>query len=121
MVETASNDLDILDHFRASGFKISIDDFGTGYSSMSYLKKLPIDTIKIDKAFVDDLPEDSSNVAISKAIITLASSLGYNTVAEGIELVAQEDFLRENGCSIGQGYHFSRPLDEAAFFAFIGQ
>ena len=119
IMESTTGNMDTLDELRACGFKISIDDFGTGYSSMSYLKKLPIDTIKIDKSFVDDLPVDSNNVAITKAIIALSHSLGYQTVAEGIETQEQEDFLAENLCDIGQGYFFSRPIDKKAFFKFM--
>ncbi|MDF1884046.1 EAL domain-containing protein [Sulfurimonas sp. SAG-AH-194-C21] len=119
IMESTTNNLTILDELRTSGFKISIDDFGTGYSSMSYLKTLPIDTIKIDKSFVDDLPTNLNDVAISKAIIALSNSLGYHTVAEGIENVEQQKFLCENACEIGQGYYFSRPLDKEAFFEFM--
>ena len=100
----------ILQKFQDYGFPISIDDFGTGYSSMSYLKDFPIDTVKIDKSFVDDIGKDSADEAVIKAIISLTSALGYTTVAEGIETKEQEDFLRENGCDIGQGYLFARPM-----------
>ncbi len=100
----------ILSRLKALGFSISIDDFGTGHSSMSYLKQFPIDELKIDKSFVDELPHDSNDVAIAKAIIVLSQSLGYVNVAEGIENAEQEAFLAENGCQIGQGYHFCVPL-----------
>ena len=119
IMESTTNNLTILDQLREGGFKISIDDFGTGYSSMSYLKKLPVDTIKIDKSFVDDLPHGANDVAITNAIIALSNSLGYHTVAEGIETQEQENFLQENSCEIGQGYLFSRPLDKSAFFEFM--
>ncbi len=119
IMESSTDNLNILASLRSNGFKISIDDFGTGYSSMSYLKKLPVDTIKIDKSFVDDLPDDPHNVAITNAIIVLANSLGYHTVAEGIELEVQEEFLTENSCEIGQGYLFSRPLGIEQFFEFM--
>ena len=100
----------MLQNFRDYGFKISIDDFGTGYSSMSYLKKLPVDTIKIDKSFIDDIADGSSDNAIIEAIIALSKTLGYNIVAEGIETQKQEDFLRHTACDIGQGYLFSKPV-----------
>ncbi len=119
IMESTEGNISILDQLRESGFKISIDDFGTGYSSMSYLKKLPIDTIKIDKSFIDDLPDGANDVAITNAIIALSSSLNYHTVAEGIENQEQQDFLCENGCEIGQGYFFSRPLDRENFFIFM--
>ncbi|MAC84720.1 MAG: hypothetical protein CL624_11375 [Arcobacter sp.] len=101
----------ILDELRALGFRMSIDDFGTGYSSMNYLTKLPIDIIKVDKSFVDGIPEDNNNMQISKAIIALSKSLGYRTVAEGIETKEQEEILLSLNCNIGQGYFFSKPLD----------
>ena len=99
-----------LKDFREYGFAISIDDFGTGYSSMSYLKHLPIDTIKIDKSFVDDIADGSSDNVIIEAIIALSKTLGYSIVAEGIETVEQEMFLRDAMCDIGQGYLFSKPI-----------
>ena len=99
----------LLKSLKEIGFSISIDDFGTGHSSLSYLKLFPIDELKIDKSFVDDLPHDKNDVAISKAIITLSQSMGYINVAEGIENRDQELFLRDNGCLLGQGYYFCKP------------
>ncbi|WP_029407846.1 EAL domain-containing protein [Thiomicrorhabdus sp. Milos-T2] len=110
MSNTASN-LEKLQAFRKSGFKISIDDFGTGYSSMSYLKHLPINTIKIDQSFTRGIDEGVSDKAIIEAIIALSKSLKYNIVAEGIETEEHEQFLRDSGCDLGQGYLFSKPLD----------
>jgi len=118
LMEYSGTNLTILDDFRRMGCHISIDDFGTGYSSMSYLKNLPIDTIKIDKSFVDDLSKDVHSDKVSTAIIALSHSLGYRVIAEGIEDQAQEDFLREHSCDIGQGYLFSRPLDKDTFVTF---
>ena len=92
------------------GIKISVDDFGTGYSSLSYLKKFPIDVIKIDRAFVSDVDSNSEDAAIVSAIIAMASSLGLDTIAEGVETVEQMNFLRSKQCTIGQGYLFSEPL-----------
>lgn len=109
MEHTVSN-IDILHKFRDYGFKVSIDDFGTGYSSMSYLKQLPIDTVKIDKSFVDDIAQGSSDNVIIEAIIALSKTLGFNIVAEGIETREQETFLAEANCDLGQGYLFSRPV-----------
>ena len=109
MEHTLSN-INLLQNFRDYGFKISIDDFGTGYSSISYLKNLPANTIKIDKSFVDDIKENSSDNIIIEAIIALSKTLGYETVAEGIETKEQEEFLRDVSCDIGQGYLFSKPL-----------
>ena len=109
MEHTIAN-INMMQNFRNYGFKISIDDFGTGYSSMSYLKQLPVDTIKIDKSFVDDIKHGSSDNAIIEAIIALSKTLGYTIVAEGIETKEQEDFLKRAHCDIGQGYLFSKPL-----------
>ena len=119
IMEYSTTNLTILEDFRAIGCKISIDDFGTGYSSMSYMKSLPLDTIKIDRSFVMDLPNNTHDVEVSKAIIALSKSLGYQVVAEGIENELQELFLREHRCDIGQGYHFARPMDASAFVAFV--
>jgi len=109
MEHTVAN-INVLQSFRNYGFKISIDDFGTGYSSMSYLKQLPVDTIKIDKSFVDDINEGSSDNVIIEAIIALSKTLGYLIVAEGIETPEQERFLANVSCDIGQGYLFSKPV-----------
>ncbi|WP_456451274.1 EAL domain-containing protein [Hydrogenimonas sp.] len=119
IMDTSAYDDKLLDTFKELGFGISVDDFGTGYSSMSYLKKLPIDTIKIDKSFIRDIPHDTSDNEITKAIIVLSGSLGYKTVAEGIENAEQEHFLLEHGCHYGQGYHFSRPLPFDEFVDFV--
>ncbi len=119
IMEYSTTSLSTLEDFRSIGCQISIDDFGTGYSSMSYMKSLPLDTIKIDKSFVMDLPYDTHDVEVSKAIIALSNSLGYRVIAEGIENELQEVFLRENGCKVGQGYYFARPMDTSAFVAFV--
>lgn len=100
----------ILNQLKEIGVKLSIDDFGTGYSSLSYLKHLPIDTIKIDKSFVDDIVNHSSQGTMVKAIIDMGHNLKFMVIAEGIETKEQVQYLKENGCHIGQGYYFSRPL-----------
>jgi len=92
------------------GIRISVDDFGTGYSSLAYLKKLPIDTLKIDKAFIDELPYNEDDVAISTTIITLAKSLKLDILAEGVENKEQKDFLLQKECNTIQGYYFYKPL-----------
>jgi len=119
IMEYSEANLRVLDDFRNIGCKISIDDFGTGYSSMSYMKSLPLDTIKIDKSFVMDLPHDIHDAEVSKAIIALSKSLGYKVIAEGIENELQELFLKQNGCDIGQGYYFAKPMDIKAFVVFV--
>lgn len=95
---------------RTAGIMLAIDDFGTGYSSMSYLKRFPINTIKMDRSFVHDLPNNEQDKAITKAIISMAHSLRMQVVAEGIETIDQENLLSASGCNSGQGYLYSRPV-----------
>jgi len=99
-----------LQRLRAMGVKISIDDFGTGYSSLAYLRRFPIDTLKIDIAFIREVTSNPQDAAITRTIIELAHSLKLRVVAEGVETQAQLEFLRDAGCDQIQGYLFSRPL-----------
>ena len=105
---------------RAMGVGIALDDFGTGYSSLGYLGRLPIDKIKIDQRFVRELPADDESIAIVTSVLSLSHALGKTTVAEGIETTAQADLLRAAGCTIGQGYHFGRPMSAAALLELAG-
>jgi diguanylate cyclase (GGDEF)-like protein len=100
----------VLDAVQSRGIRLAIDDFGTGYSSMSLMKQFPIDTIKIDRSFVRDLPDDSEDQAIAQAIISMGKALGMTVVAEGVETSEQETFLRSHGCDEMQGFLFSKPL-----------
>ncbi|MFW3899373.1 putative bifunctional diguanylate cyclase/phosphodiesterase [Pseudomonas bharatica] len=106
---------------RRSGALIAIDDFGTGYSSLSYLKSLPLDKIKIDKSFVQDLLEDDDDATIVRAIIQLGKSLGMQVIAEGVETAEQEAYIVAQGCHEGQGYHYSKPLPARELTAFLKQ
>ncbi|MEJ2632605.1 MAG: EAL domain-containing protein [Acidihalobacter sp.] len=110
-----------LQRFAEAGLKISLDDFGTGYSSLSRLKQLPIDTLKIDKSFVDGIPHDGNSTAIVVATMQLAHNLGMRSLAEGIETEDQADWLRQRGCQYGQGYYFSRPIPAADVSTFIAR
>ncbi|MCM8881749.1 MAG: EAL domain-containing protein [Candidatus Thiodiazotropha sp.] len=99
-----------LNAFKEMGISISVDDFGTGYSSLGYLKRLPLDTLKIDRTFIKDIPDSEDDVTITSAIIAMAHSLGLGIVAEGVETESQLDFLVHLGCELAQGYLFSKPV-----------
>ncbi|WP_101757004.1 bifunctional diguanylate cyclase/phosphodiesterase [Oceanicoccus sp. KOV_DT_Chl] len=120
MVENTEHCIDILEQLKALGLNLSIDDFGTGYSSLTYLKRFKIDKLKVDQAFIKNLPTDTKDLAIVRTIIDLAHNLGLKVIAEGVETETQAEWLRSYGCEELQGYLISRPqpaLELADFFA----
>ncbi len=109
----------ILQALRKSGFKIAIDDFGTGYSSLAYLKKLPLDILKIDQSFIFNLPSSSDDMAIVKTIIALAKMLDLELIAEGVETDEHRRLLKSYGCDNAQGYYYAKPMPAHLFFDFL--
>ena len=111
----------VLSSIKQLGARLAIDDFGVGYSSLSHLKRFPIDTLKIDRSFVRDLPQNSEDKAITQAIIAMGKSLNLTVVAEGVETLAQETFLHENACDETQGYFFSQAISGDQFATLLAQ
>jgi EAL domain-containing protein (putative c-di-GMP-specific phosphodiesterase class I) len=105
----------LLETLRARGYGLSLDDFGTGYSSMSYLKRLPLDELKIDRAFITDAARGGRDGALAAAIIALGREFGLQVVAEGVETREQSSFLLRRGCNLQQGYLFAKPMPVEAF------
>ncbi|MFT6540838.1 MAG: diguanylate cyclase (GGDEF)-like protein/PAS domain S-box-containing protein [Thalassolituus sp.] len=110
LMEDVESAIKIMQDIKNTGVSIAIDDFGTGYSSLAYIKRFPIDVLKVDRSFVMDIPEDKNDMAITAAVIAMAHKLSLNVVAEGVETEEQLKYLRQNNCDEGQGYFFSRPL-----------
>jgi EAL domain-containing protein (putative c-di-GMP-specific phosphodiesterase class I) len=105
---------DVLNSLRDVGVRLAIDDFGTGYSALSYLRRFPVNTLKIDRSFVREAPKDNRVFAIMQAIVALARALGVDVTAEGIETREELSLVMECGCTRAQGYLFARPLPRAA-------
>ena len=119
VMENINETIEILRDLKTLGVSIAIDDFGTGYSSLSYLKKLPIDRLKIDREFIKNIPEDKDDIAIAKAIISLAKSLDLQIVAEGPERGEHIEFLKSVKCDIAQGFYYSKPISSKGVEKFL--
>ncbi|HTY98323.1 MAG TPA: EAL domain-containing protein, partial [Rhodocyclaceae bacterium] len=121
VMQHAKDTLGILWQLKSMGIRLSVDDFGTGYSSLNYLKRLPVDTLKIDRSFVERVHSDANDQAIAKAIIALAASLRLRVVAEGVESAPQFHYLRDQGCTEAQGFFFSHPLESGDVSQVLGK
>ncbi|NVK21367.1 MAG: EAL domain-containing protein [Kangiellaceae bacterium] len=110
LLSEAKKSIDVLNELKNLGVRLSIDDFGTGFSSLNYLKKLPLDKLKIDRSFVKDIPGDPDSETIIKTIIGMSHDLGLEVIAEGVETQAQLNFLLKENCKYFQGYYFDRPI-----------
>jgi EAL domain-containing protein (putative c-di-GMP-specific phosphodiesterase class I) len=119
LIDSVTEAISRMQDLKADGIGFSIDDFGTGFSSLSYLKRLPLDRLKIDSSFVRDLATDPNDAAIVQTIITMGRTLGLGVIAEGVETQAQQQMLRAYGCTAYQGYLFSPPLPLPQFEAFV--
>jgi EAL domain-containing protein (putative c-di-GMP-specific phosphodiesterase class I) len=119
LMETGGETIARLESLKALGVRLSIDDFGTGYSSLAYLKRFPVDKLKVDQSFVRDIPHDTADMEITATIIAMARNLNLRVLAEGIETAGQLDFLNRHQCETGQGFYFSRPIAQNAFEAWL--
>lgn len=115
VIQNPERGIKILQSLKKLGIRIAIDDFGTGYSSLAQLKNFPIDTLKVDRSFIRDIPGNLDDITMAKAIIAMGKSLGLTVVAEGVETEAQQSFLSDNACDETQGFYFSKPVDALEF------
>jgi EAL domain-containing protein (putative c-di-GMP-specific phosphodiesterase class I) len=113
--------LTVMEALRGAGIHVALDDFGTGYSSLAHLKRLPIDVVKIDRAFVTGLPADRFDVAIVEAVLSIAGNFRFETLAEGIETEGQATFLQSAGCALGQGFLYGHPMPADEFESLLFQ
>lgn len=119
LIDSIEDTIQKMNSLKSKGISFSLDDFGTGYSSLAYLKRLPLEQLKIDRSFVQDILVDQSDASIANTIITLAQSLRINVIAEGVETAQQRDFLANHGCQLYQGYYFSKPISAAALKLYV--
>lgn len=119
VIKNTDNVVMKLEQLKALGVNLSIDDFGTGYSSLAYLKRFPVDQLKIDQSFIRNIHEDPDDAAITDAVIRLGHSLGLKVVGEGVETERHVEILKEKGCDILQGYYFCRPINQEEFITFL--
>ena len=115
VIDNIADTIEKMQALKQMEIELSIDDFGTGYSSLAYLKRLPLDIIKVDQSFVRDIQTDAGDAAIVEAIISMAHHLGLTVIAEGVETDFELDFLDQRECGCYQGYYFSRPVPEEEF------
>jgi len=121
MMQDVERTVAIMEAIRGMGVSISIDDFGTDYSSLAYLKRFPVETLKIDRSFVRDVTEDPTDAALASAIMAMAKGFGLKVIGEGVETEKQLEFLSSRGCEFAQGYFFSKPLDPDTFAKFLAE
>ncbi len=119
LMEDQESSRKMLDELKILGLLVAMDDFGTGYSSLGFLKRFPVDILKIDRTFIRDICEDSDDRAICSAIVSLAQALKLDVIAEGVETVEQMDLLRDQGCHIIQGFLFARPMPAEKVMSWI--
>jgi diguanylate cyclase (GGDEF)-like protein len=121
LLKDVTKNLNILNEIKALGFRIALDDFGTGYSSLGYLKQFPIDKLKIDRSFVQDIHSSGEDRAIIDAVIALAKAMQLDVTAEGVESSSQAKYLKDNGCDYVQGFLYSKPINESALQTIIAK
>jgi EAL domain-containing protein (putative c-di-GMP-specific phosphodiesterase class I) len=119
VMHSADRAAQVLQQLKQMGVRVAIDDFGTGYSSLGYLKRFPIDSVKIDRSFIRDIPDDKDDVAITQAVIAMAHSLRLKVIAEGVETEGQYCFLRDHNCDEIQGFYYSPPVDATELMALL--
>ena len=120
-MEDADGTLSTLRALRDAGIRLALDDFGTGWSSLSYLRHLPLTTLKVDQSFVHGMPDDKESMAIIRTIVSLAKNLGFSVTAEGIETAGQMQAIRELCCDKAQGHYLSKPIPFGELLALLDQ